>query len=115
MSGIHWCGEVARPCPHGDCFWHLAGTESCTLDVTDRGGVAPEEVAAAMGITSKQENAIFLSASRKLTSDHDEYAARAKARRGLTLVPLSEQKRPRKCSTCLQHGHDYRTCTQGAQ
>lgn len=46
----HSCGVVERPCAHGECRWHLEGSESCTLDVCDWGGASIEEVADAMGI-----------------------------------------------------------------
>lgn len=110
---IHWCGEVTRPCPHTDCFWHLSGSESCTLDVAERGGATPAEVASAMGITAEEEISLYRSAVRKLTMSPEDARARALARKTRSL-PLAIQTRPRRCSRCLQHGHDYRTCRREA-
>ncbi len=62
------CQNRRRPCPYTSCAMHLGfdGTETCTLDVADRGGVALAEVGEAMGISRERARQIEESALRKL-------------------------------------------------
>lgn len=59
------CAAVARPCPWVTCQHHLAGAESCALDVADRGGATLEEVAEALGTTRERVRQIEEKAIRK--------------------------------------------------
>lgn len=64
--------NAGRPCPWVSCFYHLAvenganGTESCTLDVADRGGLTLEEVGLVMNLTRERIRQIEHRAVRKL-------------------------------------------------
>ena len=51
------CVGSARPCPRTGCRWHLhrewpGAPETCALDVADRGGTNPEELARLLGTTA---------------------------------------------------------------
>lgn len=48
------CSTVPRPCPHRTCRHHLdAETESCSLDVADRGEHLLTELAEILGYSSQ--------------------------------------------------------------
>lgn len=58
------CADVPRPCPHRACRYHLANerathapgepSETCALDVAERGGATLVEVGALMGVTRER-------------------------------------------------------------
>lgn len=67
----------ARPCVHATCKWHLDRmrrrpedvtdwSESCVLDVADRGGMTLEEIAAFLGITREGVRQVEVRALEKV-------------------------------------------------
>lgn len=61
------CVEGPRPCPWSGCVFHLeGGSESCALDVADRGGVGLAEIASAIGTSSDEARQIYANAMRKI-------------------------------------------------
>lgn len=63
------CAAVARPCPHTECRYWLAGGrtgESCALDVADRGGVALEELGDILGVTRERARQVEEKAMERL-------------------------------------------------
>lgn len=59
------CVEGPRPCPHVTCRYHIwpdakrgtrieAMTETCALDVADRGGVTLPELGEILGVTKER-------------------------------------------------------------
>jgi len=81
------CREVPRPCPHISCRWNLyldvvartgglklnfpdlepdEMTDSCALDVADRGGATLEEVGALLNMTRERARQIVDGALRKV-------------------------------------------------
>lgn len=75
------CARVPRPCPYaGSCRHHLyfeaaakgagfdltAATETCALDLADRGGLTLEEVGVAMRVTRERIRQIESAALKKL-------------------------------------------------
>lgn len=61
---LHPCLEVQRPCPRTSCRFHLGPerpgvplgdlSETCTLDVADRGGITLEQVGVVLGLTRER-------------------------------------------------------------
>lgn len=65
--------NTQRPCPWVSCKYHLAveigveeETESCTLDIAERGGLTLEEVGDIMGLTRERIRQIEQRAEWKL-------------------------------------------------
>lgn len=64
--------NAVRPCQWIRCFYHLArengenGSETCSLDVADRGGATLEEVGEVMKLTRERIRQIEQRALRKL-------------------------------------------------
>lgn len=104
------CADLPRPCPHVRCRWHLyldvhprtgslklnfpdleveGMTESCALDVADRGGATLEEVGDLLNMTRERVRQVEARASAKVwgaapvLADHLDRAAR----RHLPLLP----------------------------
>ncbi len=92
------CADVPRPCPFSSCRYHLElndtppkrqrgqrshhaermanrraanVTESCALDVADRGGIGPLEVARYMGTTDQHVSIVEERALAAMREDMD--------------------------------------------
>lgn len=51
------CANGPRPCPHAKCIHHLGDLpsgETCTLDLSDRGGMSLDEIAEVFGHRSRE-------------------------------------------------------------
>lgn len=51
------CEDGERPCPYARCKYHIGETpsgETCTLDLTKRGGMSLDEIAGVFGLKSKE-------------------------------------------------------------
>jgi len=101
------CERGARPCPFVSCKFHLyldvtpSGsmklnfpekepwelTETCSLDVTDRGGVTLEEVGIAMNLTRERVRQLEMKALRKILN-----LAREDADRDRRRLPLIDEE-----------------------
>ncbi len=70
------CENIARPCPHILCKYHLwpitrksldeLPKESCCLDIAEYGGLTLEEIGQILGLTRERIRQIEISAIRKL-------------------------------------------------
>jgi len=97
------CGDGPRPCPWMRCKWHLASdsaipvremTETCTLDVSEDGGVAMGDISDILGTTRQNIDIVITRALKKL--------------RGCTCINLTTQWRMKqrgevvqKCPACI--------------
>ena len=91
------CGEGARPCPFVSCTHHLyldvsartgaiklnfpdlevwEMTESCAIDVADRGGATLEETGAIMNLTRERIRQVEVTGLAKLEALRDTFALR---------------------------------------
>jgi hypothetical protein len=91
------CGQAQRPCPFVSCKHHLyldvsartgaikvnfpdlevwEMTESCAIDVADRGGTTLEEVGAIMNLTRERVRQVEVTGLAKLEALEDTFALR---------------------------------------
>lgn len=60
------CAGGPRPCPWSACRYHLeSATDTCALDVADRGGVTLQQVGELIGVSQPRVYQIADSALRK--------------------------------------------------
>jgi len=75
---VHSCGVELRPCPYTACRHHLANgegekfarrqdcSESCSLDVAERGGATLETVGKILGLTRERVRQIETRGVRRI-------------------------------------------------
>jgi hypothetical protein len=106
------CAEMPRPCPFVSCKYHLyidvsprtgaiklnfpdlevwEMTESCALDVADRGGTTLEDVGAIMNLTRERIRQVEVKALAKLEALRDMMALRDYVDEG----PIGKRRLPR--------------------
>lgn len=66
------CAEGPRPCPYPSCRYHLGpeASESCALDVADRGDATDAEIGALLSVSAARVRQIADAAMARLLSDY---------------------------------------------
>lgn len=114
------CEGHARPCPFVSCRWHLyldvtiGGsirlnfpdiepadmTDSCVLDIADRGGMTLEEVGAAINLTRERVRQLEVSALSKvapnMSETKDDVANSEPVKRRLRIIANQKRYEARK-------------------